>query len=159
MSTIVGDLLSGAGEGLLSGLGKCAKGLRESITGKEIITGQERMALLNQVSQLENAVLQAENSLNLAQVELDKEEAKSDNIFKSGWRPAVGWLCVLGLFYQFIFRPLMPWLVQTICDVSGLSIKLSVPPNLDTSTLMTLLFGMLGLGGFRTFEKIKGMGK
>jgi hypothetical protein len=98
----------------------------------------------------ELAVLGAEKELALAQNEINKEEAKDPNLFKSGWRPAAGWVCVWGLGYQFLLVPLLPWLV-TLFGVA-------VPPlpALDMETLMGLLMGLLGLGGFRTFERIKG---
>ena len=97
----------------------------------------------------ELAVLDADTRLALAQLEVNKVEAGTD-LFRGGWRPAVGWVCVLGLGYQLVLRPLLPWAVK-VCgaDVPDL-------PNIDTETLMVLLTGMLGLGGLRTFEKVKG---
>jgi len=97
----------------------------------------------------ELAVLDADTRLALAQIEVNKVEASTD-LFRGGWRPAVGWVCVLGLGYQLVLRPLLPWFVR----VSGGE----VPdlPSIDTETLMVLLTGMLGLGGLRTFEKVKG---
>jgi len=97
----------------------------------------------------ELAVLDADTRLALAQLEVNKVEAGTD-LFRGGWRPAVGWVCVLGLGYQLVLRPLLPWAVK-VCgaDVPDL-------PSIDTETLMVLLTGMLGLGGLRTFEKVKG---
>ena len=97
----------------------------------------------------ELAVLDADTRLALAQIEVNKVEAATD-LFRGGWRPAVGWVCVMGLGYQLVLRPLLPWFVR----VSGGE----VPdlPSIDTETLMVLLTGMLGLGGLRTFEKVKG---
>lgn len=84
------------------------------------------------------------------QTDTNIEEAKSDSLFKSGWRPAVGWTCVSGLFYDFILRPLLPWAVEVLGK--------QVPPlpQIDVQSLLVLLFGILGLGAYRTFEKIKG---
>lgn len=97
----------------------------------------------------ELAVLDADTRLALAQLEVNKVEAGTD-LFRGGWRPAVGWVCVLGLGYQLVLRPLLPWVVK-VCgaDVPDL-------PSIDTETLMVLLTGMLGLGTLRTFEKVKG---
>lgn len=97
----------------------------------------------------ELAVLDAEVKLAVGQMEINKEEAKTD-MFRGGWRPSVGWACVFGLVYQFFVQPLLPW---TVALFGG-----TVPPlpSIDNETLMVLLTGMLGLGGFRTFEKIKG---
>lgn len=88
--------------------------------------------------------------LSLAQIRVNEEEAKSDNIFKSGWRPAIGWICVFGLAYNFVIYNLLLWLVATF----SLSIT---PPPLMSDILMELVFAMLGLGSLRTFEKVKGI--
>ncbi len=97
----------------------------------------------------ELAVLDADTRLALAQLEVNKVEAGTD-LFRGGWRPAVGWMCVAGLGYQLVLRPLLPWLARVAGgEVPDL-------PSIDTETLMVLLTGMLGLGGLRTFEKVKG---
>jgi hypothetical protein len=86
----------------------------------------------------------------VAQATTNTEEAKSSNIFVSGWRPAVGWCCVGGLVYQLMLRPLMSWIMLN-------NYGWDEAPSLDIETLMTLLFGMLGLGAFRTIEKTRGV--
>jgi hypothetical protein len=88
--------------------------------------------------------------LSLAQIKVNEEEAKSENIFKSGWRPAIGWICVFGLFYNFVLYNLLLWVVATF------SIPIT-PPALMSDILMELVFAMLGLGSLRTFEKLKGI--
>ena len=93
----------------------------------------------------------AETDLAKGQLEVNKTEAASASIFVAGWRPAVGWTCVIGLLYTFLLRPLLSWL-------SGM-IDIPVPPMLDMGDLFTLLAGMLGLGGMRTFEKLNGVAK
>lgn len=98
----------------------------------------------------ELAVLDADVKMALGQMEINKEEAKTD-IFRGGWRPAVGWSCVAGLVYQFFVMPLLPW----IATVAGFSVP--PLPAIDNETLMVLLTGMLGLGGLRSFEKVKGL--
>lgn len=98
----------------------------------------------------ELAVLDADVKMALGQMEINKEEAKTD-IFRGGWRPAVGWSCVTGLAYQFFVMPLLPW----IATVAGFSVP--PLPAIDNETLMVLLTGMLGLGGLRSFEKVKGL--
>jgi hypothetical protein len=97
----------------------------------------------------ELAVLDADMRLALGQLEVNKAEAGTD-MFRGGWRPATGWVCVFGLGYQFIAQPLLPWVVALFGVV--------VPPlpAIDNETLMVLLTGMLGLGGLRTFERVKG---
>lgn len=79
-------------------------------------------------------------------------EAANPSLFTSGWRPAIGWVCGAALFYQFLIVPLSVW----IGFVVGHSIP--KPPVLDDS-LWQLMFGMLGLGGLRTYEKVMGVSK
>lgn len=85
-----------------------------------------------------------------AQTEINKVEAANTNMFVSGWRPAVGWVCALGLSMQFLIAPIATWGVSLL----GYSV---VFPQLDMGTLLTLLGGMLGLGGLRTVEKMNGV--
>jgi phenylpyruvate tautomerase PptA (4-oxalocrotonate tautomerase family) len=87
------------------------------------------------------------------QLAINAEEAKSRNIFVAGWRPFVGWTCGLALCVHFLIIP--------IADVTTAYMGYSpVPyPAFDMDTLMTVLLGMLGLGGLRTYEKRKGLTK
>lgn len=98
----------------------------------------------------ELAVLDADVRMALGQMEINKEEANTD-LFRGGWRPAVGWSCVAGLVYQFLAMPILPW----VAAVAGFSVP--PLPAIDNETLMVLLTGMLGLGGLRSFEKVKGL--
>ncbi len=84
-----------------------------------------------------------------AQIEVNKTEAASSSTFVAGWRPFIGWICGAGLASQFIVGPLFTW-------VSMLVHRPTIFPTLDLGTLMTLLLGMLGLGGLRTYEKVQG---
>lgn len=79
--------------------------------------------------------------LALAQIKLNTEEAKG-NWFQSSWRPATGWVCVLGFAVNFLVSPL----------AAGVGV---VIPQADTGTMMPILMGLLGLGGLRSFEKTK----
>ena len=91
--------------------------------------------------------------LALAQIEVNKAEAASGSVFKGGWRPAVGWVCAIAFAYHFIVKDL----VVFICAASG--IELPDLPEFDMGTLLTVLGGMLGIGGLRTYEKQKGLTK
>lgn len=84
----------------------------------------------------------------LAQLEVNKAEAQNPNLFVSGWRPAIGWICAAALAYSYIIVPLGLWVAQ----VKGLSIP--KPPVLDNN-LWELMFGLLGLGAMRTYEKVQ----
>ena len=85
---------------------------------------------------------------NMAQLEVNKVEAAHKNMFVAGWRPFVGWCCASALAYHFILQPILVF----VLSLSGYQVAL---PEFDMSSLMTVLLGMLGLGGLRTFEKIK----
>ena len=89
----------------------------------------------------------------MAQVEVNKAEAQHRSIFVSGWRPFVGWTCGFALAYHFILAPLILFGVS----ISGHQIP--ALPEFDMGSLMTVLMGMLGLGGLRTFENTKGLTK
>lgn len=110
---------------------------------------EAKLKALDLAQRGELAVLDADMKLALGQMDINKAEAATD-LFRGGWRPAVGWTCVAGLSYQFLVMPLLPWIVTVAGGV--------VPPlpAIDNDTLMVLLTGMLGLGGMRTFEKVKG---
>lgn len=97
----------------------------------------------------ELAQLDADVRLALGQMEINKAEATTD-LFRGGWRPATGWCCVAGLAYQFILQPTLPWVAALF--------GATVPPlpAIDNETLLILLTGMLGLGGLRTVERVKG---
>jgi hypothetical protein len=92
--------------------------------------------------------LEADLQLALAQTKINEIEAAAPDVFRGGWRPAAGWVCVAGLGYQFLFQPLATW--------SGGIQGWPPPPVLDLGDLYGLLFGMLGLGAYRSFEKTKG---
>lgn len=101
---------------------------------------------------LQLAQLQAEQQDKQAQTDVNKVEAANANLFVAGWRPFIGWVCGTGLGFTFILAPVATWGAR-------LAGKEIVFPELDMSTLMTLLFGMLGLGTMRTAEKISGLKK
>ena len=89
----------------------------------------------------------------LAQIETNKLEAASSGLFKGGWRPFLGWVCGGAFAYHFVLQPVIVFLIVTFGG--------EVPelPKFEMEALMTVLFGMLGLGGLRTFEKYKHVGK
>lgn len=108
-----------------------------------------KLRALELAQQGELAVLDADLKMALGQMQINQAEASTDR-FRGGWRPATGWICVFGLGYQFVLQPLLPWVVALFgVDVPPL-------PAIDNETLMVLLTGMLGLGGLRTFERIRG---
>ena len=121
--------LLGLNSGGQSSLGEFAKDLREAIKGKEI--DPDKMMELVKV-----------------QSEINKMEAQHRSVFVAGWRPFIGWICGLALAYNFIIRDVIAWVSPDI-----------MPPAIQMDQLITILLGMLGLGGLRTFEKIKDKSK
>ena len=99
-------------------------------------------------AKLEHELKTELHKANMAQLEVNKIEAAHKSLFVAGWRPFVGWVCAFALAYHFIFQPIMVFTIS----VYGLAITL---PEFDMGSLMTVLMGMLGLGGLRTFEKVK----
>ena len=88
----------------------------------------------------------------MAQIEINKIEAGHRSLFVAGWRPFVGWTCGIAMLYHFLLQPIIVFGLSA----AGLSFDL---PTFDMGSLMTVLMGMLGLGGLRTFEKTKGVTK
>ena len=89
----------------------------------------------------------------LAQVEVNKQEAQHRSIFVAGWRPFVGWVCGIALAYHFVLAPII------LFSVSITGVQIPELPSFNMETLTTVLLGMLGLGGLRSFEKYKGVSK
>lgn len=108
-----------------------------------------KLELLKMAQQGELAQINADVTIATAQAEINKVEASSSSLFIAGWRPACGWLCVLAIGFKFIGGPLLFMVGQAV----GHPMEL---PRIDTEELWPLLLGMLGLGGLRTIEKVKG---
>ena len=89
----------------------------------------------------------------LSQLEINKAEAQSGSFFKGGWRPAVGWICAIAFAYHFVLQPLILFL-STLFGA-----ELPELPKFEMGTLLTVLGGMLGIGGLRSYEKQKGLTK
>lgn len=88
-----------------------------------------------------------------AQTNINQEEAKSSSLFVAGWRPFIGWVCGIAFAYHFVMQPLLAF---AIANLGTGQVDL---PNFDMDALFTVLLGMLGLGGMRSFEKFKGISR
>lgn len=86
----------------------------------------------------------------IAQTDINKVEAASGSIFVAGWRPFCGWVGGAGLAYAAIVEPLL----RLIASLSGYTGSF---PAIDTTITMQILFGLLGLGAMRSFDKVKGV--
>ena len=85
----------------------------------------------------------------LAQLEINAREAQHPSIFVAGWRPGFGWAGVVGFLYAVILQPLLAWLAT----IKGWP----QPPVLNLDLLWVVVTGLLGIGGMRTIDKIKGV--
>lgn len=101
---------------------------------------------------LQHELNQELHKANMAQIEVNKVEAQHRTVFVAGWRPFTGWICASALAYHFILEPVLIFALATQ------NIQLTLP-TFDMGSLLTVLLGMLGLGGLRTYEKSKGITK
>ena len=90
--------------------------------------------------------------LSKGQIDVNKEQAKHPSIFVSGARPAIMWVCCLGLLWQFFVGPILTWGAMMWYPEM-------VPPELEVEGLVTLVMSLLGLGAMRSFEKSKNIAR
>lgn len=102
--------------------------------------------------QLEAQMLGAVTSVVQGQLEVNKKEAEHASVFVAGWRPAIGWICGAGLAWNFVGQPLVEW----GAILSGYDVR---SPQLEMFELTSILMGMLGMGGLRTYEKRLGVAR
>ena len=88
----------------------------------------------------------------MAQIEVNKIEAASSSVFVSGWRPAIGWICAMGMAGNFLIIPFANMALEL--SKTGVTI-----PMIALSEMMPVLMGMLGLGAMRTVEKVKAVSR
>ena len=101
---------------------------------------------------LEKELVDAANSVMLAQTEINAAEAQLKSIFVAGWRPFIGWVCGVGIAWSMVVQPVAQWAMIAWGDGTEL-------PTIDTSYLMELVTAMLGMSGLRTFEKMRGVAR
>ena len=139
----------------LIGIGSILEGVGK-IAGDLVTTDKERIVLELEGRKLDLEQQRIDQTTDLAQIEVNKVEAASSNWFVSSWRPAVGWVGVLGLAYQFLGYPLLQWIWTFGQGIDLIPKGLSAPPDLQTDQIMVLLSGLLGFGGMRSFDKTRG---
>lgn len=113
------------------------------LAGDLVTTDKERMAADLQAYQAETSRMQG-------QLEVNKVEAASSSVFVAGARPAVMWICAAALAYASVIEPIARFLARVCFGYIGDF------PTIDTDLTMQILFGILGLGAYRTVEKLKG---
>jgi hypothetical protein len=120
------------------------------LLGRFIPDETERQKLAHEIATLTQ---KQAHEIALAQIEVNKIEAASNSAFKSGWRPFIGWVCGVAFAYHFVLQPLLVFILTYMGH------PVPALPAFDMASLMTVLGGLLGLGGLRTFEKYKGITK
>lgn len=103
--------------------------------------------------QIENQMLTAMTSLVQGQLQINQTQAQHGSIFVAGARPAIMWICGVALGWNYILQPILNW------GMFVYGADIAAAPQLDTGELTTILLGMLGLGGLRTYEKRLGVAR
>lgn len=137
--SFLGEITSTGVGAIMSGIGTLAKDLRQAITGD--LPAEKQAEIQQKLMELELRAMEGQMQINV-------EEAKSEHLFVAGWRPFVGWVGGASLCYAAILEPLMSWIAR----LNGSTVTF---PVLDTTITMQVLFGILGLGAFRSFDKSK----
>lgn len=101
----------------------------------------------------QQAFMQGLSAWDSQQAAINQQEASSNSLFVAGWRPFIGWVCGAAFTYKFILQPCMVFVL--IACHSDFNVKLL--PALDWTELSTVLLGMLGMGGLRSWEKVQGV--
>jgi hypothetical protein len=112
----------------------------------------DRAAAERAKAEMEQQLVSAANQAALAQVEVNKVEAAHSSVFVAGWRPSIGWVCAAGLAWAFVLAPIASWALVVL----GIRAEL---PAIHTDYLLELVLAMLGIGGLRTFEKLRGVAR
>jgi hypothetical protein len=117
----------------------------------KFIPDRDQQAKLH--AELQMKLLEIEADSAKAQTEINQVEAGSSNLFVAGWRPCVGWVCATAFAWQFVIQPFFSFAYTLYTKEPAPVVAL------DHDALNTVLFGLLGLGGFRSWEKVKGVSK
>ena len=120
------------------------------ILDKFIEDKDQKAALAHQIATMSERHAQ---ELAKGQLEINKAEAASGSVFKGGWRPFIGWVCGIAFAYHFVLQPLI------VFGVTAAGVEIPELPSFDMGSLMTVMMGMLGLGGLRSYEKKQGLTK
>ncbi len=112
----------------------------------------DRAAAEKAKAEMEQQLVTAANQAALAQVEVNKIEAAHSSVFVAGWRPSIGWVCAAGLAWAFVVAPVASWALMVL----GVKAEL---PAIQFDHLFELVLAMLGIGGLRTFEKLRGVAR
>ncbi len=120
------------------------------ILDKFIEDKDQKAALAHEIATMSERHAQ---ELAKGQLEINKAEAASGSVFKGGWRPFIGWVCGVAFAYHFVLQPFI------VFGVTVVGVEIPELPTFDMGSLMTVMMGMLGLGGLRSYEKKQGLTK
>jgi len=95
----------------------------------------------------------AAHEAQMAQAQANTEQAKHPSLFVAGARPAIMWICAAAMGYHFVLQPFL------VFGVLVAGIEIPALPELDMASLMPVLLGILGLGGMRSYEKVKNVAR
>lgn len=147
LATALGGPLAGAAVAFLSSkLGVPADVVQQTVAGMTPadLVKMKELDYQFQVEMAKNGI-----AIDMAQIDVNKEEAKSESLFVAGGRPACIWIGAFGLGYASILEPMMRFVAQVMFTYTGGF------PVIDTTVTMQVLFGLLGLGAMRSFDKAK----
>lgn len=127
---------------------KTVEGIKQTLAGltPEQLLEAKKIDIEFQKFCMDNSI-----KLQLAQIAVNQEEAKSLDPFTSRWRPFIGWICGVALAYATIIEPVFRFFATVAFDYKGTF------PVIDSNLTLQVLLGLLGLGALRTYEKTKGM--
>ena len=120
------------------------------VAGDLITTDKERMEMEIEQRKLDLEEKKLDMAGDMAQIDVNKEEAKSSSFFVSGWRPFIGWGCGIAFIYSALIEPICRFVATTVFMYNGAF------PTIETYLTMQVMLGMLGLGAMRSFEKSNG---
>jgi hypothetical protein len=121
------------------------------VAGDLITTDKERMEMEIEQRKLDLEEKKLNMAGDMAQIEVNKEEAKSSSFFVSGWRPFIGWGCGIAFIYSALIEPICRFVATTVFMYNGSF------PTIDSDLTMQVMLGMLGLGAMRSYEKKSGV--
>jgi len=122
----------------------------KDIVGEVVVDKDKRIEVNYKLQELQDKAQERLHQELLAQAEINKTEAANASIFVAGWRPFIGWVSGVGVAWTFVASPVVEW----ISRLNGFTGRM---PELETGQLMALVTAMLGVAGYRTFEKVKGV--
>lgn len=161
-SVLGGVLTGGAGPAIGAGIGaalpsvaEVAKVLVDRLVPDPAEKDRAQVEVEAALAAREVAIVAAAADIAKAQSAVNLAEAQGNDRFSARWRPSVGWICAAGFAYQFVLAPILTWAT----NLTGVLIGAAIPPapTLSINDLMVVLTGILGLGAFRTAERVTGV--